>query len=118
MAAEPKNGYIDIHAHILPGVDEGAANMEQALRLVRMAYENGIRTFLSAERNERTGRKWVVNETVLQPNAEEPTGAFHSFCCAQYGSAPASAARMLGEAFEKSIEYANQLFYYNALEIM
>lgn len=44
MAAEGMNGYIDIHTHILPGVDDGAANMEQALSLVRMAYENGTRT--------------------------------------------------------------------------
>lgn len=35
------NGFIDIHTHILPGVDDGAADMQQALRLVRMAWENG-----------------------------------------------------------------------------
>ena len=38
------NGYTDIHTHILPGVDDGAADMEQAMELVRMAYQNGTRT--------------------------------------------------------------------------
>lgn len=44
MTKERMNGYIDIHTHILPGVDDGAKDMEQALNLVRMAYENGTRT--------------------------------------------------------------------------
>ena len=37
------NGYIDIHTHILPGVDDGALNTEQGLAMVKMAYENGTR---------------------------------------------------------------------------
>lgn len=38
------NGFTDIHTHILPGVDDGAAGMPQALELVRMAWKNGTRT--------------------------------------------------------------------------
>lgn len=37
------NGFIDIHTHILPGVDDGAANMQEACQLVRMAWEDGTR---------------------------------------------------------------------------
>jgi protein-tyrosine phosphatase len=33
---------IDIHAHILPGVDDGAKNLEQSLQMARMAVEDGI----------------------------------------------------------------------------
>lgn len=36
-------GFADIHTHILPGVDDGARNMAQALKLLRMAYDNGTR---------------------------------------------------------------------------
>ena len=36
-------GYIDIHTHILPGVDDGAANTEHGLAMVKLAYENGTR---------------------------------------------------------------------------
>lgn len=34
-------GFIDIHTHILPGVDDGAKDMEQALELLRLAWDNG-----------------------------------------------------------------------------
>ena len=37
------NGYIDIHTHILPGVDDGAMDMAEGLAMARMAYENGTR---------------------------------------------------------------------------
>jgi protein-tyrosine phosphatase len=33
---------IDIHAHILPGIDDGAKNLEQSLQMARMAVEDGI----------------------------------------------------------------------------
>jgi protein-tyrosine phosphatase len=34
---------IDLHSHILPGVDDGAPNMETALDMARMAVDDGIR---------------------------------------------------------------------------
>lgn len=37
------NGFADMHTHILPGVDDGAANIQEACRLVRMAWEDGTR---------------------------------------------------------------------------
>jgi len=33
---------IDIHAHILPGVDDGAKNWDQTLQMARLAVEDGI----------------------------------------------------------------------------
>jgi protein-tyrosine phosphatase len=33
---------IDIHAHILPGVDDGAKNWDQSLEMARLAVEDGI----------------------------------------------------------------------------
>ena len=38
------NGFIDLHTHILPGVDDGATDMSQSLKLLRMAWEDGTRT--------------------------------------------------------------------------
>lgn len=32
---------IDIHTHILPGVDDGAADMEEAVRMIRYAWQRG-----------------------------------------------------------------------------
>lgn len=37
-------GFTDLHTHILPGVDDGAQSMTQALGLLRMAWDNGTRT--------------------------------------------------------------------------
>lgn len=37
-------GYVDIHTHILPGVDDGSKNMEMSENMLRMAYEQGVRT--------------------------------------------------------------------------
>lgn len=41
MSPEIKKGFVDIHTHILPGVDDGAPNMEQALKLLHLAAKNG-----------------------------------------------------------------------------
>lgn len=36
-------GWIDIHAHLLPGVDDGARDWEESISLLKMAYDQGIR---------------------------------------------------------------------------
>ncbi|QHQ59976.1 hypothetical protein Ana3638_03590 [Anaerocolumna sedimenticola] len=40
-------GYIDIHSHILPGLDDGAESMEQTINMFKIAYEEGIRTIIA-----------------------------------------------------------------------
>lgn len=35
-------GYIDLHCHILPGIDDGSPDMETSLGLAKAAVENGI----------------------------------------------------------------------------
>jgi protein-tyrosine phosphatase len=35
--------YFDIHCHILPGVDDGAKDMDETRRMLLIAYEEGIR---------------------------------------------------------------------------
>ena len=34
---------IDIHSHIVYGIDDGAVDYEQSLRLIGMEYEQGVR---------------------------------------------------------------------------
>lgn len=36
-------GFADIHTHILPGVDDGAADLAEALQMVQMAWQDGTR---------------------------------------------------------------------------
>lgn len=39
-------GFIDIHTHLLPGTDDGPQNMQEAMALIRMAWEDGTRKIL------------------------------------------------------------------------
>lgn len=37
------NAYVDIHCHIIPGVDDGSASFEESLEMIDQAYREGIR---------------------------------------------------------------------------
>lgn len=37
------NGYLDIHSHILPGVDDGSKDMDMTMQMIGQAYEEGVR---------------------------------------------------------------------------
>lgn len=39
---------IDVHSHILPGLDDGAESMEEALEMARLAVADGIRVMVAA----------------------------------------------------------------------
>jgi len=38
---------IDIHCHILPGIDDGAANAPESLEMARIAYNDGIKAIVA-----------------------------------------------------------------------
>jgi len=38
-----QGGYIDIHIHILPGLDDGAANWDEALQMAHQLWAQGVR---------------------------------------------------------------------------
>lgn len=48
-------GIIDIHTHILPGIDDGSRNMEETLRMLQTAYAEGI-TRMIATPHYKSGR--------------------------------------------------------------
>ncbi len=39
--------YIDIHTHIIPGVDDGAETMEESLDMIETSYREGIRAIIA-----------------------------------------------------------------------
>lgn len=39
--------YIDMHCHILPGVDDGAQDLEETRQMLRIAYNEGIRLIIA-----------------------------------------------------------------------
>jgi protein-tyrosine phosphatase len=38
---------IDLHCHILPGLDDGPQTMEESIRMCQIAYQDGIRTIVA-----------------------------------------------------------------------
>lgn len=43
----PTEPFIDIHCHLLPGIDDGASSWDEALEMAKMAVENGISTIVA-----------------------------------------------------------------------
>ncbi|GGG21772.1 tyrosine-protein phosphatase [Paenibacillus abyssi] len=64
---------IDIHTHILPGLDDGAESMEEALEMARIAADQGIRSVIATP-HHLNGRydtpMTTVNEMVEKLNHE------------------------------------------------
>ena len=56
-------GYIDIHSHILPGVDDGARSKEMCIQMLNKAYEQGIRTIVATPHFEPP--KYSNSDTIL-----------------------------------------------------
>ena len=44
-------GYIDMHSHILPGMDDGSRSMGQTLRMLETAVSEGISTMIATPHN-------------------------------------------------------------------
>lgn len=71
-----EQGYYDIHCHILPGLDDGAANMDTAIKMLRQEYEDGVRT-IYATPHYRTGmfepskNKVLVQYKLIKEQAEK-----------------------------------------------
>lgn len=42
----PDEGLFDMHCHIVPEVDDGADSLEEALTILQMEYEQGVRTVI------------------------------------------------------------------------
>lgn len=64
-------GLVDVHAHILPGVDDGSRDMEETRLLLESAYAQGIKTVIAtphyaAERRYAAGRKSQSAEEVRE----------------------------------------------------
>ena len=41
------NGFVDIHSHLLPGIDDGANNIEDSISLISKMYSYGIKNFVT-----------------------------------------------------------------------
>lgn len=68
----------DIHTHILPGVDDGAENMEQALRMLDAAYKDGTRGIIFTPHYKFDDNKYGIDK--IRAAFDE----FYDKCCDRY----------------------------------
>lgn len=87
---------IDIHSHILPGIDDGSQSMEQTLKMLRIAEEEGI-TDMIATPHHKYGRHNASPATVNRLRDEVQKLA-------------------LEEGLHIRIHTGNELFYYTDIE--
>ncbi len=71
MHMSEQKGFIDVHCHILPGVDDGAKDIEQAKEMLQIAYEEGIRAIVVTPHNYASHRSvtlWQMQEVIQKLN--------------------------------------------------
>ncbi|WP_336882091.1 tyrosine-protein phosphatase [Priestia koreensis] len=61
---------IDLHSHILPGIDDGAKNMEQSLEMAKVAVNEGITTLFATPHHHHNGRYINIRESIFERVAE------------------------------------------------
>ncbi|GGF22598.1 tyrosine protein phosphatase [Halobacillus andaensis] len=57
---------IDIHSHILPGVDDGAQTIEESIEMARVAVEEGIDTIVATPHHQNGDFKNYKNDILIQ----------------------------------------------------
>ena len=69
---------IDIHSHILPGVDDGSDNLQESLDMAKMAWESGVHTIVATPHCNMKGyfenyysSDWIDNFSKLQSFLKE-----------------------------------------------
>lgn len=74
------NGYIDIHSHILPGIDDGAENFQTSMEMLRTASAEGIREIIltphhkPGRHNAGPGKILSLIEELQEASEEEGLG--------------------------------------------
>lgn len=56
---------IDIHCHILPKVDDGAKNLEEALEMAKIAQSEGIKTIINTSHYHPEFEDYIMGDKLL-----------------------------------------------------
>lgn len=60
-----QNHFVDMHSHILPHMDDGAATYDMSLNMLKIAYDEGIRTIIATPHN-MPGKGFAVIDKVKE----------------------------------------------------
>lgn len=66
-----QTGYLDLHSHILPGVDDGSKDWEMTMQMLKLLYEQGVRHIVATPHNYPGNRKQdneVIRQLVKEAN--------------------------------------------------
>ena len=47
VGAEPRTGFVDLHCHLLPGIDDGPATLDESIALARALVAEGVTTVVA-----------------------------------------------------------------------
>lgn len=61
----------DIHAHIVPGVDDGASNFNMAINILREAYTQGTRSIACTSHSGLNMKRYIANLAELRSRAQK-----------------------------------------------
>lgn len=70
--------FIDMHCHCLPGIDDGARNMEESLQMLQQAYADGIRRVIATPHFHH--RRGHVSKEVICRKVMEVQEAIKETC--------------------------------------
>ena len=56
--------FFDIHSHMLPGVDDGAESLEEAMSMIDLSYNEGTRKLILTPHYERGNNQYKESELV------------------------------------------------------
>lgn len=73
---EERAPIIDVHAHILPGIDDGSRSMEETLQLIQLSAEQGVTAIIAtphySRRRENRGLRELAEEVRQQVRRWNP----------------------------------------------
>lgn len=66
-----KRDTVDIHCHILPGIDDGAVDMDQALEMLRLAWADGTSAMILTPHYRDNSKQEALFEALCRRAKEE-----------------------------------------------
>ena len=67
------DGFIDVHSHILPALDDGAKNMDKTRDMLQIAYEEGVREIITTPHffaSRKSASANQIRETIARVEEE------------------------------------------------
>ncbi|PAQ16070.1 hypothetical protein CD798_03255 [Bacillaceae bacterium SAOS 7] len=101
---------VDIHNHILPGVDDGAKEMAETLQMAQQAVGNGI-THVIATPHHRNGKYICSPIAIMQMTAK--VNAFLKSCEIRLKVLPGMEVHLYGDLAEDLNRHSQEIITLN-----